>query len=166
MRSLGAVVLAAALAFPVAAVAGPQRRDPFGLELALGGGWSGSPASSGGALQDGGFGSLRVGAFAPYEDGLQGGVGALLGWGGGADKRLSGFLGARLLSGFDSWQSRVDVQLLVDTYPTWGVGVRLAFGGLLRVTSGVRLGAELGGLFVAGNVRGAADASLVLLYAW
>lgn len=146
--------------------AGSDRRDPFSVELGAGGGWSASPTASSGAFVDGGFGQLRLSAWAPYEDGLQGGVGALLGVGGEGALRVSALVGVRLMSGFEDWQTRVDLQAIGDVWPSWGVGARLAFGGLWRLAPGVRVGGELGALFVAGNVRGGADASLLFLYSW
>lgn len=143
-----------------------ERRDPFSLEVAVGAGWSGSPTAQAGRVVDGAGAQARVAAFAPYEDGLQGGVGALLGVDGAGTARASALLGLRLLSGFSDWQTRVDIQLLGDVYPAWGIGARLAFGGLWRLAEGLRVGAEFGGVFVAGNVRLGADASLVVVYSW
>lgn len=119
-----------------------------------------------GRVVDGGGAQVRVAAFAPYEDGLQGGVGALVGFDTSGLQRAGALVGLRFLSGFSDWQTRVDVQLIGDVWPVWGIGARLAFGGMWRVADGIRAGAELGGVFVAGNVRLGADASLVLVYSW
>lgn len=146
--------------------AGSDRRDPFSVELAAGGGWSGAPTAQSGALVEGGFGQLRLSAWAPYEDGLQGGVGTSIGIDGEGVERVSALAGVRLISGFGQWQTRLDVQAIGDVWPVWGLGARLAFGGLWRLAPGLRAGVELGGLFVAGNVRGGADASLLCLYSW
>lgn len=132
----------------------------------MGAAWSGSPTAQAGRVSDGGGALVRVAAFAPYEDGLQGGVGALVGADASRVQRASALLGLRFLSGFADWQTRVDVQLIGDVYPAWGIGARLAFGGLWRVAQGIRVGAEFGGVFVAGNVRLGADGSLVLVYSW
>lgn len=148
------------------AAAQVERRDPFSAEVAIGAAWSGSPTAQAGRVVDGGGVQVRVSAFAPYEDGLQGGAGAILGVDTAGVSRASALLGLRFLSGFAHWQTRVDVQLIADVWPAWGIGGRIAFGGLWRVARGVRMGAEFGGVFVAGNLRMGADGSLVLVYNW
>lgn len=160
------LLLALLLLTALPARAGSDRRDPFSVEVAAGGGWSASPTARSGALIDGGAGQLRLSAWAPYEDGLQGGVGSIVGVGRAGSVRVSALAGVRLLSGFADWQTRVDLQVLGDVWPVWGIGARVAFGGLWRLAPGLRAGVELGGLFVAGNVRGGADASLLCVYSW
>lgn len=143
-----------------------DRRDPFSVELGVGAAWLGSATARSGRLVDGGMGQLRLSAFAPYSDGFQGGVGAFLGVSGTGIAQAGALVGLRFLSGFEQWQTRVDGQLLGAVWPVLGIGARLAFGGVWRVAPGLRLGGELGAMFIAGNTRVGADASLVLLYSW
>lgn len=158
-RRLAALLGVLSFAVALDAVAA-ERQDPFTVEVALG--YFGTFRTD--SLEhrsDSAFGA-RVLALGPYADGFQGSAGLSV----TASGQTTGLLGVRLLSGFDEWQTRLDAQLAVDAVPDLAVGARIALGGGWLFRPGWRLGADLGVLFLAGNMRLGLEATAVVLYNW
>lgn len=134
-------------------------RYQYSAELGVGGGVFGRFGSVGGTSVNP---LIRLQFLAPWGENVQGGGG--LAWVPDGPVTLQG--GVRFISESEPWQTRLDVQGAVRVRGVFGVGARLAVGGTYQFAKGWRVGAEVGGTFLAVNVQASLEPSALVSWSF